>query len=669
MSYEAKIAWRHLQSRKRTSVSVITVICTLGVVIGVAAFVTVMSVAGGFQEEFRNKVLGQNGHLLVMKYGIEFSEYRDVADRARKADGVLGATPFIFHEMMLSAGTKLSGVLVKGVDPATVGDVVELPSYMVKGKLPDLVGGPEGPSTILLGAELATTLGVTLGDPVTLVSPLRGLDPRSWGPRDTRPSSRTFKVAGLFRSGFHEYDSRLVYTHLAAIQDFFGQGDTVTGVEVRVDDIHATRRIAQDIRKVLGDQRYAVSDWRALHPELAERFPGSKGSGFLGQLLDGFKLSDSAADGADIPELRSISHITMVREDGPFLDWRNAVQEAEFIPEVRAAGPMIQGQGELRHASQPSTDQPSTDQPAAVQVKIRGHSLDAGVTDYRDWVTQGDTQGMTRLAGPPGDRQPAALLLGEGFAEAHGFKLGDNVTLTARSGEGDKGNMPASIPVAFQVAGLVKPPSSGGEATVWLDFIAARRMLSTLDAAGGVEVRLRKPLDKTAFVASLLRQRLGGHAYRTLDWREINQNLFKSLALQRFILTLIVFAMVVVAMFNIVSTLFIIVIDKSREIAILKSMGATSGGILRTFILEGGAIGLTGTILGLGLGVVACAVIGAVHYDLDASIYLIDALPVRAVPAEFAAAAGVAFATSLLATIYPAAKAAALPPVEGLRRN
>ena len=127
--------------------------------------------------------------------------------------------------------------------------------------------------------------------------------------------------------------------------------------------------------------------------------------------------------------------------------------------------------------------------------------------------------------------------------------------------------------------------------------------------------------------------------------------------------------MVVVAMFNIVSTLFIIVIDKSREIAILKSMGATSWGVLRTFMLEGGAIGAVGTLLGLALGAVACSVIGAIHYNLDASIYLIDSLPVRPVPAEFAAAAAVAFATSLLATIYPAAKAAALPPVEGLRRN
>jgi len=654
MSYEARIAGRHLMSRKRSSVSVITFICTLGVVLGVAALVTVVSVAGGFQEEFRNKVLGQNGHLLVMKYGIDFGEYGVVMERARKVDGVLGATPFIFHEMMVSAGAELSGVLVKGVQPSTVGEVMELPRYMVEGRAEDLVDGVgPGAATILLGQELASSLGVGLGDPVTLVSPLRGLDPRSWGPRDTRPTSKTFRVAGLFRSGFHEYDSRLVYTHFKAIQGFFGQGDTVTGVEIRVRDIHATRRIGQDVRQSLGDQRYRVADWRTLRPDLDERFP-ARALGLLGRLAEGVGLHSTS----EPPEaLEGIAHVTMVREDGPFLDWRNAVQEAEFVPSVRGAGPMIQGQGELRHA----------DRPAATPVRIRGHALDAGVTDYRRWLVAGSTEGMTRLAGPPGQREPAGLLLEQGFAATHGFKVGEEVTLKVRPGEGLEA-MPAAIPVAYRVVGLVTPPATGGEATAWLDFTQARRMLSTVDAAGGVEVRLRDPM-KAGQVATILRQRLGGHAYRTLDWREINQNLFKSLALQKQVLSLIVFAMVVVAMFNIVSTLFIIVVDKSREIAILKSMGASNGGVLRIFVMEGGAIGLVGTALGLLLGALACVAIGAVDYELDSTIYLIDSLPVRPVAREFVWAAGLAVLTSLVATLYPAAKAAALPPVEGLHRN
>ena len=211
MPYETLIAWRHLKSRTKTSVSVITVICTLGVVLGVGALVTVLSVAGGFQEVFRDKVLGLNAHVLVMKYGIDFSEYRDVMGRAEGVDGVEGAAPFIFHEMMLSAGTELAGVLVKGMEPETVGRVTDLPRYMTRGRPEDVVpGGGEGGDmrtpTVVLGAELAERLGLSLGDPVTLVSPLRGLDPNTWGPRDSRPTSAVFQVAGLFRSGFFEYD-------------------------------------------------------------------------------------------------------------------------------------------------------------------------------------------------------------------------------------------------------------------------------------------------------------------------------------------------------------------------------------------------------------------------------------------------------------------------------
>ncbi len=131
MHYETIIAKRHLQSRKKSSVSVITVVCTVGVIFGVAALVSVLSVAGGFQQVFRDKVLGFNAHILVMKYGLDFSEYREVVEKARDVDDVQGASPFILHEMMITAGTELAGTLVKGVDPATVGEVSSVPAVNI----------------------------------------------------------------------------------------------------------------------------------------------------------------------------------------------------------------------------------------------------------------------------------------------------------------------------------------------------------------------------------------------------------------------------------------------------------------------------------------------------------------------------------------------------------
>jgi ABC-type lipoprotein release transport system permease subunit len=696
VAYETFIAFRHLRSRKKASVSIITVICTLGVVLGVAALVTVLSVTGGFQEVFREKVLGLNSHVLIMKYGLDFHEHHDVVERALAVPEVLGAAPFIFHEMMLSAGTELSGVLVKGVDPALVGSVSDLPSFMEQGSVQDMREGGEGETPgILLGAELALRLGLEVGQPVSLVSPLRGMDPTTWGPRDTRPTSETFEVVGVFRSGFHEYDARLVYVHLGALQRFFGQGDTVTGVELKVADIFRSRQVADSVRVRLGDQRYAVRDWSQDESRggVLSRMDRARRTA-LGGFAGGFALlallalltwrlgrgrsrvarvvavavlavlavglvrvgsrTGWAQAWIPAPELDLVPHITVVREDAAFLEYRNAVQEAEMLPEVSAAGPVIVGKGELT----PKGALPGSE----TKVSIRGYSVTAGVTRYGRHVVEGSSQGMVVIQGFGSVKRTPGALLGKALADAMGVSPGDEVVLLA--GAGDEVHRKE-----LRVVGLVETGVSAiDDRSILVDFVVAKRMLATLDAAGGIEVRVRHPLDAPR-VAHALRARLGGHSYRTLDWKEINRNLFTSLELQKKVLTLIVFAMVIVAMFNIVSTLFIIVVDKSREISILKSMGATSGGVLRVFMIEGVSIGGVGTLLGLLLGVFACWVISQIDFPLDPKIYLIPSLPVRPVVQEFVITGVVAVLTSVVATVYPSLKAASLPPVEGLRQN
>ena len=699
MAYETLVAWKHLQSRKHQSVSVITVICTLGVVIGVAALVTVLSVTGGFQEAFRSKVLGFNAHILVMKYGIDFEEYRDVMKRAEAVDGVAGASPFIFHEMMLSAGTELAGVMVKGIDPETAERVSDIRGFLSEGRLEDVrPGGDGGTPTVLLGAELVEKVGLAVGDPITLVSPLRGLDPGTWGPRDTRPTSQVFQIAGIFRSGFYEYDSRFVYVHMRSLQRFFGQADTVTGVELKVDDIFATRDVSKRVRRALGDQRYGVQDWTEGRAPLLSRLEGTKRnslSGFLAlfgvllvlgsvfhRMLPGHRVARAllwfgvfamcAMGGLlglrtgwgeawlQAPELEGLPHVRVAREDAPFLEYRNAVQEAEFLPGVIGAGPVIEGRIRLR---------PEDDDTAEGRLlRLRGYSVAAGVTSYRPWLVEGTTDGMAVLPRLDPAAPAPGLLVGRGLAKALDLVVGDVVSLTAEpEDEKDEDGPPARHPMRFLVTGLVSgTPGVDLTSTVLGDFTASRRLLSPIDAAGAIEVRVVRPLQAPA-IAKAIRSSLGGHSYRTLDWREINRNLFTSLELQKRVLTLIVFAMVVVAMFNIVSTLFIIVADKTREIAILKSMGATNGGVLRIFMLEGVSIGVVGTFLGLLLGAVACWVIGQIDFPLDPKIYLIQTLPARPVPLDFLVTGLVAIATSLLATIHPALKAASLPPVDGLR--
>src|SRR5262249_2298517 len=132
------VGLRYLRSKKRASISVISVIAISGVALGVAALMAVISITSGFQREFRDKVLGVNAHVLVLKYGNNFDEYTDVIPRARKMPEVAGASPFIINEMMLAKGDRLSGVLVKGVDPQLMPDVLDLPRQLVSGSLEGL---------------------------------------------------------------------------------------------------------------------------------------------------------------------------------------------------------------------------------------------------------------------------------------------------------------------------------------------------------------------------------------------------------------------------------------------------------------------------------------------------------------------------------------------------
>src|SRR5690606_7537295 len=138
VAYSLQIGIRYLRSKKRRTVSVITFIAIAGVALGVASLLAVLSITSGFQQEFRDKILGVNAHVLVMKYGVDFSEYRDVIDRARAMPEVAGAGPFLINEMMLAKDDRLSGVLVKGVDPVAVGEVLELPRQIIDGSLEGL---------------------------------------------------------------------------------------------------------------------------------------------------------------------------------------------------------------------------------------------------------------------------------------------------------------------------------------------------------------------------------------------------------------------------------------------------------------------------------------------------------------------------------------------------
>ncbi|MDB4966098.1 MAG: hypothetical protein JWN44_1787 [Myxococcales bacterium] len=393
-----------------------TAVSIIGVTIGVLALVVVLSVTSGFQQSFKQKVLGVNAHVIVMKYGQDFSEYRDVMAKARAHKHVAGAAPFVFYEGMLAAGNTMSGSIIKGIDPVLSPQVLEVRPSMRLGKVEDLAtrgpandGGPPV-GGIFVGQEMAKKLKIKLGDRVRVVSPKTDLDPSAWNKPGAGPSTREFRLAGVFYTGFEEYDARLAYVNVKDAQTFYEQGDVVTGVELRLDDID----LAVDVKDEL----------------------------------------------------------------------------------------------------------------------------------YKD------------LGGPP---------------------------------------------------------------------------------------------------------------YRVIDWEELNHNLFTALRTQKAAITILLTVIIIVAAFNIIAAMTMLVIGKTKEIAILKSMGMRSTGVARVFQTAGLTIGALGILLGIGVGMVTIVILRRYNYQLDPHVYLIDQLPVKVNLDEVLLTACITLSICFLATLYPALKAARLEPVEGLR--
>jgi lipoprotein-releasing system permease protein len=252
--------------------TVITSVSVFGVMLGVAALTTVLAVTTGFQEQFRNKVLGVNAHVIVMKSQSTFAEYRDVMKTAKAIDpDVIAVQPFNFNEMLATRGKgELSGVAIKGVDPKLVRGVLDLESHMVAGSIDSLAKEP-GPGElppIILGRELAQKLKAKMGDEVIVVVPLSNIDFDSLRASTSAPRTRRFRITGIFYAGFDEYDRRLMYTSLYDSQELNGRGDQVMGVEMKVKDVDRASEISEKLEHALGGPPFQVQDWYDLNHNL-----------------------------------------------------------------------------------------------------------------------------------------------------------------------------------------------------------------------------------------------------------------------------------------------------------------------------------------------------------------------------------------------------------------
>ena len=279
-------------------------------------------------------------------------------------------------------------------------------------------------------------------------------------------------------------------------------------------------------------------------------------------------------------------------------------------------------------------------------------------------TTSPEGQSGLRFAPTPG------IVIGSQLRETLRVEVGDVVQILSPDGDlGPTGPMPRVRP--YRVVGVYHTGLYEFDNAYVLTLLESARAFLDLPAeqVTGVEVRLRRMEDAPSLRGTLERRlrESGVEQAAVKDWQELNSSLFAALQLEKVVMFLILSIIILVASFAIVCMLTVIVIEKRREIAVLKSMGASQGSILRLFLLEGGLVGTLGTLLGLALGMSVVAYLSTVGYPLDPEVFYIDRLPVRLHPLEAGLVTVAAVVISLLATLYPSMQAARLHPVDGLR--
>lgn len=523
MGFSLTLALRYMRSRKRAFISVSTTFAIAGVALGTAALATVMSVTGGFRAEFRDKVLGVNAHVLVLKYSSEFRDYREVMAKVRKLPEVTGVGPFVINPMMVThAGHTATGVLLKGVDPQLMGTVLDLPRHMVEGSLDGLaVPGHERP---LAPSPLETDLPLDAPRPgdVQLVAP----------------------------------------------------------------------------------------------PETPSR--GSAG-------------------------------------DGNFLDLLRALpaEAGSKTPEPRAA---------------PAPEEP---------LKLGPHDLPVGSIVPKGGYTSELPSDDVLPEGIDPDPCKAegvvlpGIVLGSTLKQNLKAELGDCVQVTSPTIGYSfvRGSMRPPVAKEFRVTGVFQAGFDQYDSKlVYTDLYEAQAFYEGGDTVTGVEMKIAD-IDRAGEVAQQVEAELGNKLYHVLDWQELNHGLFTALRIQQILMSLVLALIILVAAFTVIATLIMVVLDKKREIAVIKAMGASDGDLLRSFLYQGLIIGIVGTTAGLGFGYAVCRWIVAYGFPLDPKVYFISRLPVQLRPTEFALTGCFAVLACLMATVWPALHAARLRPAEAFRET
>ncbi len=555
MGVALSVGLRYLRAKRESTLAMITLVAVGGVTLGVGALLTVLAITSGFQQAFRDKVLGVNAHVLVLKYGVDFTEYGRVVKTARSMPEVAGAAPFVIQEMMLAKGERLASVLVKGIDVRQARTVMSVADQVVAGNFDDL-----------LPSDARAADGGTAGrdDPAT---------------EGAHRASRDFAAD-------------------ASDPPRGASGDTRTNVGSIIDALNTPLPDAR-AEATPANSRAASLNHGAQGPAALEHSAPVGGG--------------SASASPPTPEAASLE--------------LGALLEEPALPDDEAEEALL---GEL--------------------------------------VASQATLNTAAIAALPG------VIVGKTLAEELGLAIGDQVRIISPLSSLDSSLWGEASPAGprqqyFRVAAIAYAGFQEYDSRlVYAPLREVQSFFEHGDAATGVEVKLHEPEGARA-VARSLEAKLGGTPFHTLDWADLNRNLFTALELQKIMLTLVIATIIVVAAFNVIATLIMVVLNKKREIAILKAMGARRRSLVLIFALQGLFVGLLGTLLGLIIGGSVVFLLDAYPISLDPKVYLVDRLPVVHHWLEYVLTAGIALVICLVATLMPSFWAARLPPVEGLRHD
>lgn len=268
--YEWFISRRYLRAKhKHGFISLISLISVAGITVGVIALIVVLAVYSGFTDGLRDQIVGVNSHIIVQRLSGSIREYNQVRKDILATKDVVGATPYLYAQTLLSGASGGSGIVLRGIDPATSTNVLGLSKQMKAGQVSNLlIHNQNSVANMIIGKNLAQELRASLGDKLRLISPSGPLTPMG-----VIPKIKTCQIVGIFETGMFEYDSTIAYMTIPEVQNFLGIGDEVHGIEVAVpkEQLNRADQIGRDIMAKLGPG-FVSKDWMSMNRNLFAAF-------------------------------------------------------------------------------------------------------------------------------------------------------------------------------------------------------------------------------------------------------------------------------------------------------------------------------------------------------------------------------------------------------------